>query len=51
MAKRISEYARIIGFRSQVVHGYAKIDDEITWRIFQDKLPVLLKELTQLLAE
>ena len=48
---RISEYARIIGFRNQVVHGYGKVDDEITWRILQDKLPILRKELEQLLAE
>jgi len=50
-AARISEFERIIGFRNQVVHGYARINDDITWRIFQDKLPVLRRELEQLLAE
>ncbi|HEY4330222.1 MAG TPA: HepT-like ribonuclease domain-containing protein [Phycisphaerae bacterium] len=50
-AARISEYARIIGFRNQVIHGYGKIDDEITWRIIQDKLPIMKRELEQLLAE
>ena len=43
MKTRWSESANtgeIIGFRNQIVHGYAKIDDEITWRIVQDKLPV-----------
>jgi uncharacterized protein with HEPN domain len=50
-ASRISESDRIIGFRNQVVHGYAKINDDITWRIFQDKLPILSRELEQLLAE
>lgn len=49
--ERISEYRRIIGFRNQIVHGYAKVDDEITWRIVQDKLPILRAELEQLLAE
>lgn len=49
--ERISEYRRIIGFRNQIVHGYAKVDDEITWRIVQDKLPILRSELEQLLAE
>lgn len=49
--ERISEYRRIIGFRNQIIHGYAKVDDEITWRIVQDKLPILRAELTQLLAE
>ena len=50
-ALRISEALRIIGFRNQVVHGYGKIDDEITWRILQGKLPILRRELEQLLAE
>ena len=50
-ALRISEFARIIGFRNQVVHGYGKIDDEITWRILQAKLPVLRRELELLQAE
>ena len=49
--ERISESPRIIGFRNQIVHGYAKIEDEITWRIIQTKLPVLKRELEQLLAE
>jgi uncharacterized protein with HEPN domain len=48
-AEQISEYWRIIGFRNQIIHGYAKIDDEITWRIVQDKVPVLHTELRQLL--
>lgn len=46
---QISESSRIIGFRNQVIHGYGKLDDEITWRIVQAKLPVLLKELETLL--
>lgn len=49
--ERISEHWRIIGFRNQIVHGYSKIDDEITWRIVQDKLPVLRAELERLLKE
>ena len=50
-AERISEAGRIIGFRNQVVHGYGKINDAITWRIIQDKLPILRRELATLLAE
>lgn len=49
LAERISEYWRIIGFRNQIIHGYARIDDEITWRIIQDKLPVLRAEVDELL--
>jgi uncharacterized protein with HEPN domain len=47
---RISECTRIIGFRNQIIHGYGKLDDEITWRIIETKLPVLRKELETLLA-
>jgi uncharacterized protein with HEPN domain len=48
---RISEHWRIIGFRNQIIHGYSKIDDEITWRIVESKLPILQQEVAQLLAE
>ena len=47
--QRITENSRIIGFRNQIIHGYGTIDDEITWRIIEQKLPVLLDELKQLL--
>ncbi|MHB1156362.1 MAG: HepT-like ribonuclease domain-containing protein [Phycisphaerales bacterium] len=50
LADRISEQGRIIGFRNQIIHGYSRIDDEITWRIVQDKLSVLRRELDELLA-
>jgi uncharacterized protein with HEPN domain len=49
LVERISEHWRIFGFRNQIIHGYAKIDDEITWQIVQAKLPVLRRELAQLL--
>ncbi|HVT89874.1 MAG TPA: DUF86 domain-containing protein [Tepidisphaeraceae bacterium] len=50
-AERMTEYSRIIAFRNQIIHGYGKIDDEITWRIVEQKLPLLLSELRALLAE
>lgn len=49
VVEKISEYWRIIGFRNQIIHGYAKIDDEITWRIILDKLPILQREVEVLL--
>ncbi len=48
-AEKISEHWRIIGFRNQIIHGYATVDDEITWRIIETKLPVLRHELDDLL--
>ena len=41
--ENISENWRIIGFRNQITHGYAKLDDEITWRVIETKLPILKK--------
>ena len=51
IAQRISEQWRIIGFRNQIIHGYAKIDHEITWGIIAGKLPILQREVNELLAE
>ena len=47
--ERISEVRRIVGFRNQVVHGYDKLQDIVTWQIIQDKLPILQQELRELL--
>lgn len=49
--ERISEVHRIVGFRNQIIHGYPVMRDNITWQIIQDKLPILRRELEQLLAE
>lgn len=48
---RISEAPRIIAFRNQILHGYSVIQDNVTWQIIQDKLPILKKELENILAE
>jgi uncharacterized protein with HEPN domain len=50
-AERISESHRIVDFRNQVVHGYGLIDHEITARVVEIKLPVLIRELEELLKE
>ncbi len=49
-AHRLSEYNRIIGFRNQIIHGYSMVDHETTWRIIELKLPILIKELGELLT-
>ena len=50
-AERISEYTRIIGLRNQLIHGYDHISNATAWSIIQNKLPVLISELEQLLKE
>ena len=46
---QISESPRIIAFRNQILHGYGSIQDNVTWQIIQDKVPVLRRELEGLL--
>ena len=47
--EKISEYARIISFRNVLIHGYDTINNDITWKIIQEKLPILLREVDDLL--
>ncbi|MDR1983290.1 MAG: DUF86 domain-containing protein [Prevotellaceae bacterium] len=47
----ISSKQQIVGVRNRVIHGYDKIDDAIIWGIIIRHLPVLKREVTQLLNE
>jgi uncharacterized protein with HEPN domain len=49
LAKQITDYRKIAGFRNALVHGYDSIDDVISWGIITSKLPVLHRELEALL--
>jgi len=50
-AALISEYKQIIAFRNVLVHGYAKIDNQVVWSVLRLKLPLVLREAELLLAE
>ena len=45
----ITDSWRIVGFRNQILHGYDVIEDNISWQIVEDKLPLLKVELEHLL--
>jgi uncharacterized protein with HEPN domain len=49
-AERISEYQRIIAFRNIVIHRYAELDNRLVWGVVESKLPVLYREVTDLLT-
>jgi uncharacterized protein with HEPN domain len=49
-AERISEYRRIIAFRNILIHGYAELDTRLVWGVLEAKLPVLYREVTDLLS-
>ena len=50
MAAGISESDRIIGFRHVIVHGYFALDVDTVWKIIEEKLPTLCREIELLLG-
>ena len=49
--RRISDFRRIVSFRNVLIHGYSKVNDAVTGKVVQEDLPVLMKELADLLGE
>ncbi|MCX5810838.1 MAG: DUF86 domain-containing protein [Proteobacteria bacterium] len=47
--ENISDYQRIIGFRNILIHGYDIIDDIIVWKAAENHLPILVKEIQEML--
>ncbi len=48
-ANRITELARIVGFRNRIIHGYDTVDDATVWGVIEAHLPNLLAEVETLL--
>ena len=48
-AARISDIRAVIGFRNILAHGYSDVDHELVWSIVHDHLPILLREVDQIL--
>ena len=46
----IPDYAKIIGFRNILVHGYAAVDDRLVWGVIENHLSSLRKAVAALLA-
>jgi len=38
-------WARIVGMRNRLIHGYDTIDHDVLWRTLTDDLPALIGEL------
>jgi uncharacterized protein with HEPN domain len=51
LAARISEHRRIIAFRNILIHAYATVDDQLVWEVVETKLPILRREVDELLSE
>lgn len=51
IAGKISEHERIIRFRHALVHGYDIVRADYVWDVIEIKLPILQKELADLLDQ
>ena len=51
IAARITDRRNIIAFRNILVHAYAHTDDRIVWDIVEYKLPVLIREVGDLMNQ
>jgi uncharacterized protein with HEPN domain len=49
-ARAIREYQKIIAFRNFVIHKYDVVSDPLVWDVVQNKLPVLVEDLSKLLG-
>lgn len=47
----VTDEKRIIGLRHILVHDYDYIDDPTIWKICQNNLPILKKEVLNLIEE
>ena len=51
LAELISNSSRIISFRNRLIHGYATIADEVAGGVPETNLPVLTREVEDLLEK
>jgi uncharacterized protein with HEPN domain len=51
LVNRISDAKRIISFRNILIHGYDIIEDAIVWDVVTKDLPVLNRQVQDLLAK
>lgn len=48
-ARKITDYEKIVAFRNVLIHGYGLIDAALVWRVVQENLPLLHKQVADLL--
>jgi len=50
LLEKISEHHRIIGFRNILIHGYDIVDEVIVWQAVTNHLPILIREVKEILS-
>ena len=51
LARRITNYRDIIGFRHVLVHGYSNLEPDTVWNVIENDLAILRDELKAMLAD
>ena len=51
LSEKISNTRQIISFRNRLIHGYASVSDEVVWGIIETQLPLLSREVKELLTK
>jgi uncharacterized protein with HEPN domain len=51
LVEKITQYRKIVSFRNILIHNYGQVDPGKTWDIVQNDLPVLRRQLEELLRE
>ena len=49
IAAGMSEFRQIVAFRNVLIHGYDQVDVEIVWSVIEQRLPILLQQVMELL--
>ena len=44
-------WAKIVGLRNRLIHGYDAVDFDVVWAVIRDDLPVLVGELRRILYD
>ena len=50
LLEKVSEHHRIIGFRNILIHGYDIVDEAIIWQAVTNHLPILIREVKEILS-
>ena len=49
LLEKVSEHYRIIGFRNILIHGYDIVDEAVVWKAVTNHVPILVRELKEVL--
>ncbi len=50
LLEKISEHRRIIGFRNVLIDGYDIVDEAIVWQAVTNHLPILIREVREIMS-